>query len=209
MSTQPELSRLVAMMHRLRTGCPWDAEQTHTSLVRYLVEETLEVVEAIEAGDDTELSEELGDLLLQVVFHAEIASETGRFDIEDVARRISDKLIARHPYVFTDAAVPADLVGSWERAKAVEKSRDSALDGIPDRLSALTRAHKVLVRARSHGLDPEVLGLSGSDVASDAVGTQFLRLVARAEELGLDPEQEAPAALRALEERVQAAERQP
>lgn len=206
MTAQPELSRLVAVMHRLRTGCPWDAEQTHASLVRYLVEETLEVVEAIEAGDDSELTEELGDLLLQVVFHAEIAAESGRFDIEDVARRISDKLIARHPYVFTDAAVPTDLVGSWERAKAVEKSRDSALDGIPERLSALTRAHKVLVRARSHGLDPEALGVSGADVPSGAVGAEFLRLVARAEELGLDPEQEARAALRVLEGRVRAAE---
>ncbi len=209
MSAQPELGRLVAVMHRLRTGCPWDADQTHASLVRYLVEESLEVVEAIEAGDDAELTEELGDLLLQVVFHAEIAAESGRFDIEDVARRISDKLIARHPYVFTDAEVPTDLVGSWERAKAVEKSRDSALDGIPDRLSALTRAHKVLVRAHSHGLDRDALGLAGVDVAADAVGTEFLRLVARAEELGLDPEQEARAALRALEERVRAAERRP
>ncbi|HEX5334251.1 MAG TPA: MazG family protein [Propionicimonas sp.] len=196
-------------MHRLRTGCPWDAEQTHASLVRYLVEETLEVVEAIEAGDDTELSEELGDLLLQVVFHAEIAAESGRFDIEDVARRISDKLIARHPYVFTDAEVPTDLVGSWERAKAVEKSRESALDGIPERLSALTRAHKVLVRARSHGLDPEVLDVAGTDVPADGLGLEFLRLVARAEELGLDPEQEARTALRALEERVRAAESRP
>jgi XTP/dITP diphosphohydrolase len=196
-------------MHRLRTGCPWDAEQTHASLVRYLVEETLEVVEAIEAGEDTELTEELGDLLLQVVFHAEIAAESGRFDIEDIARRISDKLIARHPYVFTDADVPTDLVGSWERAKAVEKSRDSALDGIPERLSALTRAHKVLVRARSHGLDAEVLDVTGNDVPAEAVGVEFLRLVARAEELGLDPEQEARSALRALEERVRAAEGQP
>jgi XTP/dITP diphosphohydrolase len=208
-TTQPELGRLVAVMHRLRAGCPWDAEQTHASLVRYLVEETLEVVEAIEAGDDTELSEELGDLLLQVVFHSEIASETGRFDIEDVARSISDKLIARHPYVFTDAEVPTDLVGSWERAKAVEKSRGSALDGIPERLSALTRAHKVLVRARSHGLDPDTLGVSGADVAADALGEAFLRLVARAEQLGLDPEQEARAALRSLEERVRTAEGQP
>ena len=207
MNAQPELNRLVAVMHRLRTGCPWDAEQTHASLVRYLVEETLEVVEAIETGDDTELTEELGDLLLQVVFHAEIASETGRFDIEDVARRISDKLIGRHPYVFTDAAVPLDLVGSWERAKAVEKGRESALDGIPERLSALTRAHKVLVRARSHGLDPEALGVTGPEVAAADVGTEFLGLVARAEALGLDPEQEARAALRALELRVEAAER--
>jgi XTP/dITP diphosphohydrolase len=111
--------------------------------------------------------------------------------------------------VFTDAEVPTDLVGSWERAKAVEKSRDSALDGIPERLSALTRAHKVLVRARSHGLDPEVLDVSGTDVPAEAVGVEFLRLVARAEELGLDPEQEARSALRALEERVRAAEGQP
>ena len=193
-------------MHRLRADCPWDAEQTHASLVRYLVEETLEVVEAIEVGDDAELTEELGDLLLQVVFHAEIASETGRFDIEDVARRISDKLVARHPYVFTDAAAPTDLVGAWERAKAVEKSRSSALDGIPDRLSALTRAHKVIARARSHGLDPAALGLTGPEMAGTELGAEFLALVVRAEELGLDPEQEARAALRALEERVRTAE---
>ena len=111
--------------------------------------------------------------------------------------------------MFTDAEVPTDLVGSWERAKAVEKSRDSALDGIPERLSALTRAHKVLVRARSHGLDPEALDVTRTDVAADAVGVEFLRLVARAEELGLDPEQEARSALRALEERVRSAEGQP
>jgi XTP/dITP diphosphohydrolase len=201
-----ELERLVAVMHRLRSGCPWDAEQTHLSLVRYLVEETLEVVEAIEAGDDRHLSEELGDLLLQVVFHAEIAAEEGRFDIEDVARRIADKLRARHPYVFADAEVPADLVGSWERAKAVEKARESALEGIPERLSALTRAHKVLVRARSHGLDADALGVPVPDDSVDDVGTEFLRLVARAESLGLDPEQEARRALRALESRVRAAE---
>ncbi|MGC3994259.1 MAG: MazG family protein [Propionicimonas sp.] len=195
-------------MHRLRSGCPWDAEQTHLTLVRYLVEETLEVVEAIEAGTDEHLAEELGDLLLQVVFHAEIAAEDGRFDIEDVARRIADKLVSRHPYVFGDGAVPDDLVGSWERAKAVEKSRASALDGIPEQLSALTRAHKVLVRARSHGLPPESLGVHATEVPADALGGEFLALVARAEALGLDPEQEARSALRALESRVQSAESQ-
>ncbi len=195
-------------MHRLRTGCPWDAEQTHASLVRYLVEETLEVVEAIEDGDDAQLVEELGDLLLQVVFHAEIASETGRFGIEDVARRISDKLIARHPYVFAEAAVPSDLVGSWERAKAVEKGRDSALEGIPQRMSALTRAHKVIVRARSHGLAPETIGVAPSELPASDLGAEFLRLVGRAEVLGIDPEQAARAALRDLEERVRRAETQ-
>lgn len=203
---QPELSRLVAVMHRLRAGCPWDAEQTHASLVRYLVEETLEVVEAIEAGSDEQLVEELGDLLLQVVFHAEIGAEAGRFNIEDVAGRIADKLIARHPYVFAEADVPADLVSSWERAKAVEKGRDSALDGIPHRMSALTRAHKVITRARSHGLKPETLGVSASEVAEADLGTQLLALVGRAEALGIDPEQAARTALRELEDRVRAAE---
>jgi XTP/dITP diphosphohydrolase len=193
-------------MHRLRTGCPWDAEQTHASLVRYLVEETLEVVEAIEDGDDAQLVEELGDLLLQVVFHAEIASEAGRFGIEDVARRISDKLIARHPYVFAEVDVPTDLVGSWERAKAVEKGRESALDGIPQRLSALTRAHKVIARARSHGLAPETIGVAPSDLAPSELGVEFLRLVGRAEVLGIDPEQAARGALRELEEKVRRAE---
>ena len=203
---QPELSRLVAVMHRLRTGCPWDAEQTHSSLVRYLVEETLEVVEAIEAGSDEQLVEELGDLLLQVVFHAEIAAEAGRVDIEDVAGRIADKLIARHPYVFADADVPADLVSSWERAKAVEKGRDSALDGIPHRMSALTRAHKVITRARSHGLSADALGVQASDVPAAELGAELLALAGRAEALGIDPEQAARAALRELEDRVRAAE---
>ena len=201
-----ELDRLVAVMHRLRAGCPWDAEQTHASLVRYLVEETLEVVEAIETGDDDHLSEELGDLLLQVVFHAEIAAETGRFDIEDVARRIADKLVARHPYVFSDAEVPTDLVASWERAKAVEKGRESALDGIPERMSALTRAHKVITRARSHGLDPAAIGVPDSEVGAADLGAEFVRLVGRAESLGIDPEQAARAALRDLETRVREAE---
>ena len=209
---QPELARLVSVMHRLRTGCPWDAEQTHSSLVHYLVEEALEVVEAIEVGSDDQLLEELGDLLLQVVFHAEIAAETGRFDIEDVARRIADKLVARHPYVFADAEVPQDLMASWERAKAVEKGRASALDGIPQRMSALTRAHKVIARARSHGLDLQQLGLPQPAAAepeapevspsAEVLGTELLALVARAEALGIDPEQAARAALRNLERRV-------
>lgn len=162
----------------------------------------METVEAIEAGSAADLEEELGDLLLQVVFHAEIAAETGQFTIEDVAGRIADKLQRRHPYVFTEAPVPADLAGSWERAKAVEKNRRSALDGIPDRLSALTRAHKVLQRARSHGLNPAELGVVPAAATPDDLGPEFLSLVERAEELGLDPEQEARRALRQLEQRV-------
>lgn len=202
----PEVTRLIGVMHALRTGCPWDAEQTHLSLVHYLVEETCEVIEAIETGDDADLVEELGDLMLQVLFHSEIASETGRFTIEDVATRIADKLIARHPYVFADGAVPDDLIGSWERRKKLEKGRSSALDGIPQRMSALARAHKVIARTRSHGHQPEDFGVEVRVMEADAVGREFLRLVATAEALGLDPEQEARNALRALEDRVREVE---
>ncbi len=202
----PEVTRLIGVMHALRTGCPWDAEQTHLSLVHYLVEETCEVIGAIETGDDADLVEELGDLMLQVLFHSEIASETGRFTIEDVATRIADKLIARHPYVFADGAVPDDLIGSWERKKKLEKGRSSALDGIPQRMSALARAHKVIARTRSHGHQPEDFGVEVRVMEADAVGREFLRLVATAEALGLDPEQEARKALRALEDRVREVE---
>jgi XTP/dITP diphosphohydrolase len=201
-----ELYRLAEVMHRLRSGCPWDASQTHESLVGYLVEESLELVEAIEAGSDDDLVEELGDLLLQVFFHSEIAAETGRFTVDDVAGRIADKLISRHPYVFADVPVPEDLISSWERAKAAEKSRSSVLDGIPQRMSALTRAAKVLSRAASHGLEPEALVASAPDVPADEIGTALLALVARARELGVDPEQAARASLRELEGRVRGAE---
>ncbi len=197
----PELVRLASVMHRLRQDCPWDAAQTHESLVHYLIEETLEVVEAIEQGADDHLAEELGDLLLQVYFHAEIAAEAGRFDLEQVAAKISDKLIARHPYVFTDAAVPADLNSSWERAKALEKGRTSVLDGIPERMSALGRAHKVISRAASHGLEVSELAAS-TPVPAEELGTAFLALVVRARELGVDPEQAARVAVRGLEQRV-------
>lgn len=197
-----ELYRLAEVMHRLRTGCPWDASQTHESLVGYLVEEALETVEAIEAGTDDDLVEELGDLLLQVFFHSEIAAETGRFTVDDVAGRIADKLVSRHPYVFSEADVPEDLISSWERAKAAEKSRSSVLEGIPDRMSALTRAAKVLSRAASHGLEPDALVPPAADVAADQIGTALLALVARARELGVDPEQAARKSLRELEGRV-------
>jgi XTP/dITP diphosphohydrolase len=200
----PQLSRLAAVMHRLRQECPWDANQTHESLVRYLVEETLEVVEAIEDGDD-HLAEELGDLLLQVFFHAEIAAETGRFDIEMVAGGICDKLIARHPYVFGDEAIPEDLMSSWEQAKAVEKQRSSVLEGIPEQLSALSRADKVLSRAGSRGV-AILIDTTNAPSAEAELGEAFVVLVARAQELGVDAEQVARIAVRELESRVRRAE---
>ena len=189
-------------MHALRVGCPWDAEQTHRSLVTYLIEESLEVVDAIESGDDADLLEELGDLLLQVVFHAEIAAEAGRFDIDDVAGRIADKLVARHPYVFADAAVPDDLLGSWEQRKRAEKARSSALDGIPQRMSALARASKVVGRATHHGVD--VAGLVAD--LPPGPGRELLERVVAAHGEGTDPEQQLRDALRVLETRIVEAE---
>ena len=195
-----ELQRLVEVMRRLRRECPWDAEQTHESLVGYLVEESLEVVEAIEDGSDAALVEELGDLLLQVVFHAEIAAQQGRFTIDDVARGIADKLIARHPYVFADADVPDDLLASWEQRKRAEKGRTSALDGIPDRMSALTRAGKVLARAGSHGVPVS------TDASAADIGERMLALVVEANDQGIDAEQATRASVRRLEQRIVQAE---
>ncbi len=189
-------------MHRLRSGCPWDARQTHLSLVHYLVEETLEVVDAIEAGNDDDLREELGDLLLQVVFHAEIAAEQGRFDIVDVADRIATKLVERHPYVFADHSVPDDLMGSWEQRKRDEKGRTSALDGIPNRMSSIARASKVIARARYHGLDVD------AHLPDAGVGAQLLAIVAAAQADDQDPDQELRSALRTLEARLREVERE-
>ena len=200
----PEVERLVAVMTRLRTDCPWDAQQTHRSLVQYLVEETTETVEAIETGQTELLREELGDLLLQVLFHAEIAAERpDGFGLEDVARGIADKLVARHPYVFAAGEVPSDLNYSWEQRKAVEKGRRSVLDGIPEQLSALARANKIISRVRSRrvGLD-----LPDASVTAEQVGTEILALAARAEAAGIDPDQAVRDAVRGLERAVVAAE---
>ena len=193
----PELERLVDVMARLRHECPWDAQQTHRSLVQYLVEEAAETVEAIEIGDQDHLREELGDLLLQVIFHAEIASEQAEgFTVEDVAQGIADKLISRHPYVFATAAVPADLHYTWEQRKAVEKGRTSALQGIPDQLSALARANKIISRARSRRV---ALALPDDPTTAEEVGIQILALAARAQASGIDPEQALRDAVRGLE----------
>ena len=205
MTAHPGLDRLVEVMRALRAGCPWDARQTHRSLVHYLVEETLEVVEAIEDGSDEALREELGDLLLQVVFHAEIAAEEGRFDIDAVVSGIADKLVARHPYVFSDSAVPEDLMGSWEQRKRAEKGRSSALDGIPNRMSALARANKVVARARYHGLDVDALLVD----RPDDVGARLLGIVAQAQADEVDPDQALRDAVRALEAAIAAAEAKP
>ncbi len=197
-----ELLRLMDVMDRLRRECPWDARQTHRSLVPYLIEETGELVEAIEAGAAEDLREELGDLLLQVYFHARIAAESEGFTIDDVAAGVADKLIGRHPHVFAGEDAPDDLDATWERRKAVEKQRRSALDGIPQ-MSALSRASKVIGRSRAHRVGVE---LAAESIEADDLGARILELVARAQASGIDAEQATRDALRALEGELRAAE---
>ena len=203
----PEVERLVEVMARLRQECPWDAQQTHRSLVQYLIEETAETIEAIEAADQDHLREELGDLLLQVIFHAEIASEqTSGFAVDDIARGIADKLISRHPYVFATAEVPSDLHFTWEQRKVLEKGRTSALQGIPDQLSALARANKIISRARSRRV---AVTLPDEPISAEELGAQLLALAARAHAAGIDPDQALRDAVRGLETRVREAESAP
>lgn len=221
------LADLVAVMDRLRSpgGCPWDAEQTHESLLRYAVEEVHEVVEAVEAGDRAGLREELGDLLLQVVFHARVAQEHPEepFDLQDVAAGIAAKLRRRHPHVFadpsstdstdspdrtdsTDSPVDGaeDVHRRWERLKQAEKQRRSALDGIPPTLPALARAQKVLGRAARADLLPD-----DGALPTDGIGARLLALAAEAERSGLDAEAELRRAVREVEDAVRAAEGPP
>lgn len=151
-----EFNRLVQIMRRLRRECPWDRSQSHDSLRPYLLEETYEVLHLLDAADYDELREELGDLMLQIVFHAEIAEEAGRFDVADVLSAINRKLVRRHPHVFGDreARTPCDVSRRWEVIKAEQERKESALDGVPAELPALVKAARVLAKMRQCGLDP-------------------------------------------------------
>ena len=154
---------LVSIMKQLRApgGCPWDREQTHKSLLPYLLEETYEVMESVEHGDPDKLREELGDLLLQIVFHAQIAEESGEFDIDDVSKTLSDKLIRRHPHVFEKKAdISSDQVTvNWEKIKLEHdkpnNGKNSVLSGVPKTLPALLRAYRVQEKAARFGFDWE------------------------------------------------------
>ncbi len=165
MKKKPAIEDLLEVMARLRSpaGCPWDREQNHLSLRWHAVEEVYELIDAIEAGDDHEMEEELGDLLLQVVFHCQLAGERGAFDFEKVARHITDKLIRRHPHVFATAKVKSveEVWANWEKIKQSEKhgtrhARASALDGIPKHLPALLRAEKLVKKARKAKVLPDL-----------------------------------------------------
>jgi len=206
------LDELVATVALLRApgGCPWDAEQTHESLVQYLVEESWELIDAIESGDRDEMIEELGDVLYQVLFHADIAAHTEgeRFDIQDVAAHMTAKMVSRHPHVFggdRTAETADDVVSFWDELKADEKPhRTSVLDGIPRGMPALSLAQKVLGKAEKVG----VTGASAeaSPATEDELGRQLLGLVASARSQGLDAERALRTAVRALEDEVRSAE---
>ncbi len=204
------LADLVAVMDRLRSpgGCPWDAEQTHTSLLQYLLEECYETVEAVESGDRAHLREELGDLLLQVVFHARIATEhpDEPFDIDDVAVGIADKLRNRHPHVFAGLVVEdmAELEANWDAMKVAEKGRTSAMDGVPAAQPALALAAKLQSRARRAGVGPAV---APADLPADGdLGAALFALVATAAARGLEPEAELRRACREYAAAVRADE---
>jgi XTP/dITP diphosphohydrolase len=184
---------VVAVMDRLRSegGCPWDAKQTHTSLMPYLLEEAYETYEALETGNLEHLREELGDLLLQIAFHARIASETG-WDIDDVAGDLVDKLVRRHPHVFAGASAD-DLEGSWEALKQAEKGRVSVTEGIPLGQPALMLAAKLQRRAAKLGVPP---------VAFEGLGGQLWALVERCRAEGLDPEVELRTVARRFRDRL-------
>ena len=232
MTGAPDLDRLLAVMARLRDperGCPWDAEQNFTTIAPYTIEEAYEVAEAAEVGDLSALREELGDLLLQVVFHARMAEEAGHFVFNDVAKAIADKMIRRHPHVFADASVDsaAAQIVAWEeqkagerRAKAETEGRtESALDGVGPALPALTRALKLQRRAARVGFDwaeaapildkiEEEIGELRVELAGgtperieDELGDLLFAVVNLARRADTDPEQALRRACRKFERR--------
>ncbi|HYU58758.1 MAG TPA: nucleoside triphosphate pyrophosphohydrolase [Actinomycetota bacterium] len=223
-ATGEPLLELVRVMRRLRDpgGCPWDREQTHASLRRHLLEEAHEVLEAIDAGDDDRLREELGDLLIQVVFHAQIAEDEGAFTVDDVATKLVEKLVRRHPHVFGDARAdtPDAVLANWDRIKADEKGglEEHLEDDIPPSLPALLRAYKVQRRARARGFDwrsregalgklreelGELAGAEGAEEVEAELGDLLFAAVAVARLSGVDAESALRGATRRFAERFE------
>ncbi|WP_454084563.1 MazG family protein [Georgenia sp. Marseille-Q6866] len=205
------MAAVVAAMDRLRSpgGCPWDAEQTHRSLAPYAVEEAFELAEAAESDDRDALRGELGDLLLQVLFHARVAEEhpNDPFDLDDVAQVLLDKLVRRHPHVFAEAddvSSAADVEAAWHEIKKRERTGEDVLAGIPLALPALARAQKVTRRLRREGTaDDALLGGESSPAVVDedaALGRELMGLVLRAEDAGVDAEAALRAHLRTLQD---------
>ena len=198
------VEHLVQVMDQLRSpgGCPWDAEQTHESLARYLLEETYEALEAMDQGDLGSLREELGDLLLQVVFHARIAQETdSTFSLDAIAQGVVDKLVRRHPHVFTDFVVTSneELEANWAKIKEEEKQRESVTDGVPQAMPALQLATQLIYRARKSGVvagDSEVKE-SVREVIGEVSQEQIAALLVATVELAREADIDAESVLRA------------
>ncbi|WP_062203563.1 MazG family protein [Demequina salsinemoris] len=209
--TASQVDRLLEVMDRLRSdgGCPWDAEQTHESLAPYAIEEAHELAEAIESGDRGEMLGELGDVLLQVVFHARVAQEhpDEPFGIEEIAKACADKLVERHPHVFADViAEDAETVtANWHAIKARTMGRESVMDGVPAALPALQRAQKMLSRAERAGLD--VTASSTGASSGDGIGERLLALAAEASAAGVDAESALREAVRSFEAAARETER--
>lgn len=212
----PNLDQLIAVLEFLRApgGCAWDAEQTHDSLTRYLVEETHELIEAIESGSRDDLLEELGDVLYQVLFHADIAAASSEhpFTIDDVAAASVAKMVGRHPHVFGDvvADTAEQVAANWEGWKRDQKpERASVLDGVPAGLTGLSRAQKVLDKADGLGIEVTTEVADAAVADEQALGEAMLALAAEARRRGLDAERALRAAVRDLEGRIRAAEQGP
>jgi len=193
------VEHLVQVMDQLRSpgGCPWDAEQTHQSLARYLLEETYEALEAMDQADLGSLREELGDLLLQVVFHARIAQESdSTFSLDAIAQGVVDKLVRRHPHVFTDLVVTSseELEANWAKVKQEEKQRESVTDGVPQAMPALQLATQLIYRARKSGIDAgdsqvkESLRNVIGDVTQENIAALLVATVELARELDIEAE---------------------
>ena len=206
-----ELLRLREVMDKLRSpgGCPWDAQQDHTSLLKYLLEESYEFIESVENNDRDAMQEELGDLLLQVYFHSRMAEEDAKqpFNIEDVAKSVTDKLIRRHPHVFAGESVSgsAEVLENWEKQKATEKGRNSAIDGVPLAQPALPLATKVIYRLNKLNYElpiSEPIKLP-ADIDQDQFGQILLGLITQAVDKGLDPEAALRTATKGLITQIQ------
>ncbi|MGV8883182.1 MAG: nucleoside triphosphate pyrophosphohydrolase [Rhodoglobus sp.] len=203
----PKVDELIAVLEKLRApgGCAWDREQTHESLVQYLIEETYELVDAIESGNRDELVEELGDVLYQVIFHADIAAEAGQFTLEDVAQHMTEKMIGRHPHVFGDTVADTadDVRANWDKLKEVEKpERTSVLDGVPQGMPALALADKLLGKAHRVGLLDATQPGAVNVTSEDELGPLLLAIVASAKANGLDSERALRSSLRELQAEI-------
>ncbi len=206
-----ELLRLREVMDKLRSpgGCPWDAQQDHTSLLKYLLEESYEFIESVENNDKDAMQEELGDLLLQVYFHSRMAEEDAKqpFNIEDVAKSVTDKLLRRHPHVFAGESVSGseEVLENWEKQKAAEKGRSSAIDGVPLAQPALPLATKLIYRLNKLNYElpiSEPIKLP-ADIDQDQFGEILLGLITQAVDKGLDPEAALRTATKGLITQIQ------